>query len=171
VPVYLVRHACAGDKQQWFGPDLDRPLDDAGVHQAEALANELAAVPIHRILTSPAQRCRQTIEPLANRLDLPVEPLAELLPNGASDHLSPLIAAVDASAAVICTHGELMRPLLARLRQTATRITARRHDDDWLLAKGTAWALSLDPTGTIVAVNHRAPYPVPSCPVHHPARP
>jgi broad specificity phosphatase PhoE len=145
---------------------LDRPLDDAGVRQAEALADEFAAVPIHRILTSPARRCRQTIEPLAERLDLPIEALPELLPNGAGDHLGRLVTALDASAAVICTHGELLRPLLARLRRAGTRITARRHDDDWLLGKGTAWALTLDATGTIVGIDHRAPRPLPPCSVH-----
>jgi phosphohistidine phosphatase SixA len=166
VPVYLVRHACAGDKRQWFGPDLERPLDAAGLHQAEALADELAAVPIHRILTSPARRCRQTVEPLADRLDLPIEPLVELLPNGTSEKLGGLIAAVDASAAVICTHGELMRPLLAGVRQAGTRITATKHDDDWLLTKGTAWALNLDSTGAIVALAHLTPHPMVACPAH-----
>jgi phosphohistidine phosphatase SixA len=46
--VYLIRHACAGDKRHWTGPDVERPLDAAGIAQAEALADELAVLPIHR---------------------------------------------------------------------------------------------------------------------------
>jgi broad specificity phosphatase PhoE len=30
------------------GPDVERPLDAAGIAQAEALADELAVLPIHR---------------------------------------------------------------------------------------------------------------------------
>lgn len=170
MPVYLVRHACAGDKRQWSGPDLDRPLDPAGVVQAAALADELAVFPIHRILTSPARRCRQTVEPLADRLDVPVEPLATLLPNGDSERVIRLITALDAGSAVVCTHGEVMRPLLAVLRQAGVRITAKQDDDDWLLQKGTGWALTVDPTGAIVALEHRAPYPLPMCAAHDPSQ-
>jgi phosphohistidine phosphatase SixA len=157
VPVYLIRHASAGDKRRWSGPDLDRPLDATGLSQAEALAEALAAAPIHRVLTSPARRCRQTVEPLARSLDLPLEALDELTPDGDADRLSPLISALDASVGVICTHGELMRPLLATVRHARTRIHAEHHDDDWLLGKGTGWALTLDPGGTIVALHHLTP--------------
>ena len=46
--LYLIRHACAGNKRQWTGPDVERPLDAAGIAQAVALADELAVLPIHR---------------------------------------------------------------------------------------------------------------------------
>lgn len=170
MPVYLVRHACAGDKRQWSGPDVDRPLDPAGVVQAETLAEELASMPVHRILTSPARRCVQTVEPLAHRLGLPVEPLAALMPNGDSGHVGGLLAVAGGSAAAICTHGEVMRPLLASLREAGTAITAERQDDDWLLQKGTAWELTVDPAGAVVALAHLAPVPVPSCPAHDPSQ-
>jgi phosphohistidine phosphatase SixA len=168
--VYLVRHACAGDKRKWSGPDAERPLDQAGVAQAAALTDELARVPVHRILTSPARRCVQTVEPLADRLGLPVESIDALLPNGDSDDVMRLAVALDATAAVICTHGEVMRPLLADLRRAGTTITAKQDDDDWLLQKGTGWALTLDATGAIAAIDHVAPHVVHSCPLHDPPR-
>jgi phosphohistidine phosphatase SixA len=136
------------------------------VDQAEALADDLETVPVHRILTSPARRCEQTVEPLARRLDLPIEPLVGLLPDGDPEYLWGLIAAVDSSAVVICTHGEHLRPLLAAVRQARTRITATRDDDRWLLQKGTGWDLTLDSNGTIVALRHRAPAPTLACPSH-----
>jgi phosphohistidine phosphatase SixA len=173
VSVHLVRHACAGDKTRWAGPDLDRPLDEAGVLQAEALADLFESVPVERIVTSPARRCRQTVEPLARRHGVPIEPLAGLLPDGDPEYVRGLIAVLDAEvagagAAVVCVHGETMRPLLTTVRQTRGKVVAMRDDDDWLLRKGTGWELTLDGNGTIVALRHRAPHPLATCPSHDP---
>jgi phosphohistidine phosphatase SixA len=164
--VYLIRHACAGDKEGWQGRDTDRPLDPVGIHQAGVLAQHLATTPIHRLLTSPAHRCVQTVEPIARGHDVPIETHDDLAPDGDPGRLRDLITALDATSAALCTHGELMRPLLADLRHAGTRIVARRDDDEWLLAKGTAWALTLDPTGAIVVLEHLAPRTLPACPHH-----
>jgi phosphohistidine phosphatase SixA len=172
VPVHLVRHACAGDKTRWAGPDLDRPLDEAGIVQAEALADELESVPVRRVVTSPAVRCRQTVEPLAHRHGVPVEPLAGLLPDGEPDYLLGLIAALDDGASagipVVCTHGETMRPLLATVRQAGGTIVALRDEDDWLLRKGTGWELTLNGNGTVVALRHLVPPAMRTCSAHDP---
>ena len=188
MPVHLVRHACAGDKTRWAGPDLDRPLDEAGVVQASALAESFESVPVRRVLTSPAVRCRQTVEPLAQGHGVPVEALAGLLPDGEPDYLVGLIAALDAGgsggsgasgtgaagaardagAAVVCTHGETMRPLLATVRQAGGKVIAMRDDDDWLLRKGTGWELTLNGTGTIVALRHLVPSAMRTCSAHDP---
>lgn len=48
-------------------------LDEHGRAQAEGLAARLAGLPIAAVVTSPLQRCRQTLEPLLGaRPDLPV---------------------------------------------------------------------------------------------------
>jgi phosphohistidine phosphatase SixA len=164
--VYLIRHACAGDKQRWRERDTDRPLDPVGIRQADVLAQHLATAPIHRLLTSPAHRCVQTVEPIARSHDLPIETHDDLAPDGDPGRLRDLITALDATSAALCTHGELMRPLLASLRDAGTRIVAQRDDDEWLLAKGTAWALTMDPTGAIVVLEHLAPRTLPACPDH-----
>jgi phosphohistidine phosphatase SixA len=168
VPVHLVRHACAGDKTDWAGPDLDRPLDPAGLAQAAALADDLGAEPIGRIVTSPARRCSESIEPLALRLGLAIEIDPALLPDGNAEYLRGLLPAVEASSAVVCVHGEQMRPLLAVIRQSGARIVAEQDDDDWLLMKGTAWDLTLDSGGAIVGLRHRVPQPVTVCSTHDP---
>src|SRR5438270_1054903 len=36
-PLVLVRHGSAGDRQSWPGPDRERPLDDIGRVQADAI--------------------------------------------------------------------------------------------------------------------------------------
>ena len=65
--VMLVRHPRAVSKREWAGPDLLRPLDDVGERQAMGLVDTLADTPIRRLVSSPALRCVQTLEPLASR--------------------------------------------------------------------------------------------------------
>lgn len=76
-PVVLLRHASAGDRESWRGPDEDRPLDATGHRQAAALVGLLAAYDISRIHSSDFLRCRQTVAPLAaaTHLEVDVEPL------------------------------------------------------------------------------------------------
>ncbi|MEU3568266.1 MSMEG_4193 family putative phosphomutase [Kitasatospora sp. NPDC036755] len=62
----LVRHGrstanTAGILAGWT-PGVD--LDDTGRAQAAALAGRLAGVPLVRAVSSPLERCRQTLEPL-----------------------------------------------------------------------------------------------------------
>ena len=71
--VYLIRHAHSGDKHQWPGRDSDRPLSVAGQQEAQGLLARLRDDPIGRILTSPAVRCVQTVEPLSQRHGVPIE--------------------------------------------------------------------------------------------------
>ncbi|MGW4383256.1 histidine phosphatase family protein [Kitasatospora sp. NPDC004531] len=63
----LVRHGrstanSAGILAGWM-PGVD--LDDTGRAQAAALPERLAGLPIARLVSSPLERCRQTLEPLA----------------------------------------------------------------------------------------------------------
>jgi broad specificity phosphatase PhoE len=71
--VYLVRHAHAGSKAAWEGPDLARPLSPTGRSQAAGLVAQLRGYPVRRILSSLADRCRQTVEPLSRQRGLAVE--------------------------------------------------------------------------------------------------
>lgn len=48
-------------------------LDEQGREQADTLARRLREISIDRLVSSPLQRCRQTLAPLAAALDLPVE--------------------------------------------------------------------------------------------------
>jgi len=52
-------------------PGVD--LDETGAAQAAALVARLAGARIARLVSSPLQRCRATIEPLAAALGLPVQ--------------------------------------------------------------------------------------------------
>ena len=173
VAVYVVRHACAGDKNEWAGPDDERPLDEVGRRQAQALADMLATAPVRRIVSSPALRCRESVEPLARRLGLEIE-LHDVLRNDAAPlPLHDLLAEVRAADAgtpgdvILCVHGELMRPLLAELRETGVPIVSRgSRDHDALLAKGSAWRLARQADGTVTSVEHMVPVELPRCTAH-----
>ncbi len=112
----LVRHAHAGNKRHWSGPDAERPLSIRGWAQAEGLLETLAELRVDRLLTSPSLRCRQTLLPLAAALDLDLESVDDLGTDGDVDHLVELLAAADSDGAALCTHGEVLGELFARLR-------------------------------------------------------
>lgn len=73
VRVLLVRHADAGHRSDFDGPDIARPLVDRGVRQAHRLVPLLTGFGPTRVLSAPALRCVQTVEPLARALGLDVE--------------------------------------------------------------------------------------------------
>jgi 2,3-bisphosphoglycerate-dependent phosphoglycerate mutase len=64
---YLIRHAYAV-----WAPDEQRPLSSKRHEDARRVVELLYDLPITRIFSSPYQRARQTVAPLAIRLGLPV---------------------------------------------------------------------------------------------------
>ena len=132
---YLVRHGDAGNKREWTGPDLARPLSHRGRFEATALVGLLAAFSIDRILSSPALRCRQTVEPLAGKRGMAVLSHPLLAVDADPDRAVELLVAGDGDV-VWCTHGELIRPLLSRLRDRGAPISEAAA---W--PKGSVWVL------------------------------
>jgi 8-oxo-dGTP diphosphatase len=134
--VYIVRHAHAGDKRSWPGRDDVRPLSDVGVRQAYGLLARLAGYPVTRILSSPTERCRQTVAPLARERGLPIEDAAAL---GLQCDYHELLSLIDdprLEAAVLCTHGEVIERLFGRLPALGLR-----PEDEPRWAKGSVWVL------------------------------
>jgi broad specificity phosphatase PhoE len=73
--VELFAHFDAGDRRLWTADQDSRPLSDLGRRQAAVLCEALATSPIDALYSSPALRCLQSIEPLAQRFGLPVTKL------------------------------------------------------------------------------------------------
>jgi len=71
--ILLVRHAKAGSKKAWKGPDRRRPLDAAGRKQARHLADVLPWFAPDRIVSADNVRCTQTVGVLARYLKRKVE--------------------------------------------------------------------------------------------------
>jgi phosphohistidine phosphatase SixA len=112
---FLVRHAEAGAKGSWDGPDEGRPLSLAGFRQAEGLVTRMEDYPVDRILCSPTVRCQQTVEPLARDHLLPVEPVTGLGVDAGLTEILELFWDRRLHNAVLCTHGESIGRLFVQL--------------------------------------------------------
>jgi 8-oxo-dGTP diphosphatase len=135
---YLVRHAHAGDKRAWAGPDGLRPLSVSGRGEAHGLLTQLRDYPVNRILSSPALRCLQTVEPLAQRRGLPVETTETLAVHADPAALLALLSDPAAAETVLCGHGELIGAVLKRL------LAPSPNGDSPTWPKGSTWVLETD---------------------------
>ena len=139
----LVRHAHAGERKKWAGNDALRPVDAQGQQQAEALADVLVLFEPARLLSAPALRCRQTLEPLAESLGLPIvsdpafgEPATpDDVDDKAKAAATRLIEVRDGVPTAICSQGKLIPPLLAVL-------TGDGDAEAYKTPKGGGWILS-----------------------------
>jgi phosphohistidine phosphatase SixA len=110
--ILLLRHATAGHRQPGDEQDHLRPLDDRGRRQAGAYPELYAGYGVERVLTSPYTRCRQSVEPLAAALGLPVEERSELAEGSTSADVDALARELGATTAVLCTHGDVIDDVL-----------------------------------------------------------
>jgi 8-oxo-dGTP diphosphatase len=149
--VSLVRHAHAGDKHQWPGRDHDRPLSVPGHHEAHGLLARLRNYPIGRILTSPAVRCVQTVEPLSQRRAVPIELVDALRVDTPVASLLALVTDPGLETAVLCGHGE---QIAALVRQLADGGLVGDAPLRW--AKGSTWVLDTN-QGRVVGARYLPP--------------
>jgi 8-oxo-dGTP diphosphatase len=141
VTLYLVRHAHAGTRGRFDGPDIDRPLSDKGHHQAEVLTAGLHDEPIQRVLSSRAVRCQQTVAPLARARGLEVEVHPALTEGTSAVATTTLLweLASDGVEAVLSSHGDVIPAALAALRTDGVAI-----EDHWALPKATYYVLDVE---------------------------
>ena len=132
----VVRHAEAGDKSTWKGPDALRPLSPSGHLQAEGLVVRLEDYPIERILCSPTLRCHQTVQPLARDRMLKIEPVPALGVEASPVQLLELFWDLELRHSVLCTHGEGIGLLLTQLIGDALLA-----EDPLEWPKGSTWLL------------------------------
>ena len=133
----LVRHAHAGRRGKWVGPDHERPLSGLGRRQAEGLVGLLGGFGVTRILSSPYARCAQTVQPLARGRGLVVAARHALAETSPVAGAAAIAEALVGAAAVLCGHGENLPPLLERLAADhRVPLPAGRP-----FAKGATWVL------------------------------
>jgi 8-oxo-dGTP diphosphatase len=175
--VELLRHAGAEPRDEWPDPDLRRPLDETGHAQAAALGDALPGDPaITAIVSSPALRCLQTVEPLSRAIGVPVHEdarLAEIAEPPVTDRgdawveaawkggralrlVTELVASHAGERVVLCTHGDVVPATMALL-------AGRDGLDlsDVRCRKGGRFTLTFDGDRCIDAVAVRPPSPVP----------
>jgi 8-oxo-(d)GTP phosphatase len=112
VTVVLLRHAAAGDRDEWEGDDRLRPLDKRGRKQAKALRELLADDGPRGVVSSPYLRCTETVAPLSDALGLELE-LDDRLAEGAARG-DALAALAEHDGFVACTHGDIVEAVLGR---------------------------------------------------------
>lgn len=149
-PLYLVRHAKAGDREAWTEDDRLRPLSKKGRRQAEGLVEQFEDRQVDRIVSSPFDRCVQSVRPLAIARNLPVEE-SEWLAEGAPlpEAMSFLRGA--GGAVVVSTHGDLIPAVVLHL---AERGLPMEDPERW--QKGSTWILERE-AGLFTVARYLAP--------------
>ena len=150
--LYVVRHAKAGIRAAWSGPDEERPLTRRGRKQARRLVERFQGLEIRRILSSPFLRCVQTVEPLGEARGLAVEAIPELREGASVEELLGALAWLDEGPTVVCGHGTEIRSMIDRLEAGGATIEGARG-----IAKGSVWVL--DREGERIVAAHYLPAP------------
>lgn len=151
--VHLIRHANAGDRSDWKGPDDQRPLTKKGWRQAEALAEALADTGVGRIFSSPYMRCRQTVEPLSALLGIEIEQV-EVLSEGAGARPVELMESLIGNNLVMCSHGDVIPATLDRLGQGGAAIHSR--SGTFECKKASMWTATVD-AGSFTEAHYTPP--------------
>src|SRR5438552_12445255 len=133
---YVVRTGNAGDRAAWNGLDRLRPHTTLGQRQAEELAESMSAEPLDTVFSSTYVRCVQTVEPLANRRKLRVEPSGDLEEGAGGERIIYLIEAFKGHNIVLCTHGDVVQEVIDRLIAEGLVSRARAS-----LEMGSTWVL------------------------------
>ena len=161
----LVRHGHAGNRRDWDGPDELRPLDDRGRREAAQLAQVLPVFGPVAVSSARRTRCEQTVEPLAERLGLPVQPLPELGEEEFEADPQAGLAAVEQllgpreepGVAVVCSQGGAIPSVLMSLGVRWEGMAGRLFPP---AAKGSVWVLGGRP-GAMSADYYRDLYAEP----------
>lgn len=116
--VVVLRHGSAQTRKSWTGDDRRRPLVEAGRLQAGQLVPLLAAYGVTRVVSSPNQRCLQTVNPYVDATGLCLEECDAVSEEGSTPE--GVTAAVEALVegddnGVLCTHRPVLPAVLDAL--------------------------------------------------------
>jgi 8-oxo-dGTP pyrophosphatase MutT (NUDIX family)/phosphohistidine phosphatase SixA len=151
--VLVVRHATAGSKSRFSGDDTKRPLDKKGRAQAEGLVGQLLAFGATDVYAADRVRCHQTVQPLAEELEVDVRDEPSLSEEAYANNPKRarrriLEIAAQHGTPAICTQGKVIPDLI---EWWCDRDGAR--PDKSRNRKGSTWVLSLS-AGKLVAADH-----------------
>ncbi len=133
--IYIVRHAKAGKRSEWHDDDDLRPLSKTGWKQAELVAEQLKKLSITSLISSPATRCVQTLEPLAQLTKLKLEIDKRLLEHGDVADMLEIAEEVEDST-VLSSHGDMIPELIKTLERRGMKIESK---PDW--RKASVWVI------------------------------
>jgi 8-oxo-dGTP diphosphatase len=133
-PIYAVRHAKAGTRQGWSGPDDLRPITTRGRRQARRLVERFHGIEIARIVSSPAARCVQSVEPLAAARGLEIETPPELAEGADLGIALAFVRSLDTVPTVLCGHGGEIEAMVRAFEAEGAEVASSRG-----IAKGSVW--------------------------------
>ncbi|MEI8022847.1 MAG: phosphoglycerate mutase family protein [Actinomycetota bacterium] len=139
--LYIVRHAKAGKRSEWDGPDTLRPLSDKGWEQSQAIAEKLIELKPSALISSPAVRCMQTLEPLSKATKIEIFADKRLFEHGDVAKMIELLEDAKDST-VISSHGDMIPEVIKILQRRGMEIGSK---PDW--RKATVWVLNRTKNG------------------------
>jgi phosphohistidine phosphatase len=138
--LYILRHGLAGSREEWTGPDAERPLTSKGRSRSRAAARGLARLGVAPdvILTSALVRAAETARLTAAALHAPVDEVQALEPGKLEKGYRSLLQSYAEAASVMLVGHE---PDLSALIGT---LIAGPNQARIELKKGACARLSLD---------------------------
>jgi 8-oxo-dGTP diphosphatase len=161
VSLLLVRHAKAGKREDWRGPDDERPLSPAGQRQADALRRLLPLFGVNRVHAAPLVRCVATVAGPAEDLGRTVvaEPLLSEQayardPEATKHRLAEIVA--EGGVAAVCSQGGVIPHVITALaKETGLELP------EVPAKKGSVWVLTFVQEGLVAAGYLPSPLPKP----------
>ncbi len=120
--ILLLRHVHAGDRAAWNDDDRIRPASPQGRREAEALPALLAEHPIDRILSSPAQRCLDSVQPLATTRGLRVESDERLAEGTPIEVVRRMLRELAEDRVLLCSHGDVIAAAITDLAEQGVEV-------------------------------------------------
>jgi 8-oxo-(d)GTP phosphatase len=123
-PLLVVRHGHAHPKTSWGHPDAERPLAAPGRRQAAALPTLLTAWQPRRVVSSPWQRCLETVQPYLEASGARLRTKGRLTEDGHRRDpakVARLVTGLLAKGrpALVCTHRPVLTTVLGTLAGNA----------------------------------------------------
>lgn len=143
-PLILLRHATAGSASTGPHDDAQRPLDDQGVAQAQALEPLLAGYQVEAAWSADVTRCLETLAPYATSRKLAVrgQPLVSETGYRAGSKAAQqwlLQAAAEGRSTVVCSQRRAVPGLVKALCAALDTPSPR----ELSIPKGGAWVFHL----------------------------
>ena len=136
--LWIIRHAAALDRYLYDGPDVERPLNDWGRTQADALAGIEELRQANELYSSPAVRCTQTLAPLAHATSLEIVEHRALGEGSSAADALALVRTLTGTDAVLCSHGDVIPMLIGELTADGMTIVGSRGCE-----KASIWRLEV----------------------------
>ena len=118
--IYVVRHAKAGSRGEFNGPDWLRPLVANGQAQARGLLPMFEHATFARVVASSYVRCMETMVPVAAHHGVAIEPDDALVEGAPLETTLRLLDKLWDFGAVVCSHGDIIPMVLQHLQAQGT---------------------------------------------------